>query len=345
MAKRSLFLATCGTLALVAGTLCAAGVGDDPNHPTGTKGLILIDKIGSHVRFFDPSSWTEAASLEVPARPHDFVLSADHKLAYVAIYGSGVYGHNPSPAHEIEIVDVAAHKIVGAIDVSPYRAPHGIQLDQHSDTLYVTCDLDRKVLAIDLKTRKIKKAIDSEGTGHWIGMLPDASKIYVVNKNDRPFISVIDLKSGKMTGKVPAPNGTQGIAVSPDGRTVVAMDFSEPYVIVVDTATDTVRERIRLKDESRAGFKPFFSPDGSKLLTLGSAPAGAIHVFDAHNLHAGQTRIAVGKDPMGVAFSADGKTAVVANHGDGSISVIDLEKMKVTGNFHAGSGIETLAWY
>jgi YVTN family beta-propeller protein len=234
---------------------------------------------------------------------------------------------------------------VGKIDVSPYRAPHGIQLDTKSDTLYVTCDIDRKVLAIDLKTKKITKAIDSLGTGHWIGMLPDASKIYVANKNDKPFISVIEIKAGKVTGKVPAPNGTQGIAVSPDGKTVAAMDFSEPYVIVVDTATDTVRERVALKDETRPGFKPFFTPDGTKLLTLGSGRAATIHVFDAHHLDVEQEVITVGSDPMGLAFSFDGKSAVVANHGDGSISVIDLEKMKVIKNVHAGKGVETLAWY
>jgi YVTN family beta-propeller protein len=116
-------------------------------------------------------------------------------------------------------------------------------------------------------------------------------------------------------------------------------------VIVVDTASGTVRERIRLAGETRAGFKLFFAPDGSKLLTMGSGPAAPLHVFDTHDLHAAQKVIAVGRDPMGLAFAADGKTAVVANHGDGSISVIDLETMKVTGNYPAGKGIETLAWY
>ena len=48
---------------------------------------------------------------------------------------------------------------------------------------------------------------------------------------------------------------------------------------------------------------------------------------------------------MGFAFSADGKTALVANHGDGSVSVIDLQKMEVVNNFHAGTGIETLSYY
>lgn len=79
MAKASLFIATWGTAILLAANLCAADLGD-PNHLTGSTGLILIDKIGSHVRFFSPSTWTEVASVAMPARPHDFVLSADHKL-------------------------------------------------------------------------------------------------------------------------------------------------------------------------------------------------------------------------------------------------------------------------
>jgi len=70
-----------------------------------------------------------------------------------------------------------------------------------------------------------------------------------------------------------------------------------------------------------------------------------VNVFDASNLRGEQRVLPVGKDPRGIAFSADGKTALVANHGDGSVSVIDLEKMQVVNNFHAGSGIETLAYY
>ena len=54
--------------------------------------------------------------------------------------------------------------------------------------------------------------------------------------------------------------------------------------------------------------------------------------------------VTVGKDPMGFAFSADGKT-LSANHGDGSVTVIDLEKSEAVSKFQAGTGIETLTYY
>ncbi len=49
----------------------------------------------------------------------------------------------------------------------------------------------------------------------------------------------------------------------------------------------------------------------------------SISIFDAANLHAPQRTLTVGASPMGIAFSADGKTALVANHGDGTVSALE----------------------
>jgi YVTN family beta-propeller protein len=70
-----------------------------------------------------------------------------------------------------------------------------------------------------------------------------------------------------------------------------------------------------------------------------------ISLFDAANLRAPQRTVQVGASPMGIGFSADGKTALVANHGDGTVSALDLSTAKVTTTFKAGTGIETLTYY
>lgn len=330
-----------GWLIAVSGCLALAAV--ELNHPTGSKGILLIDKLGAHLRFLDPVNYKEIANVETAANPHDFAISADHKTAFVPIYGDGVYGRNPHPGHEIDIVDLDQHKITGVIDIAPNRAPHGIQID-HDDLLYVTCDLDRRVLVVDPAKRTIVRSIDTEGTGHWIALVRQTGKLYVANKNDRLFISVLDVKTGKMIGKIPAPNGTQGIAASPDGTRVVAMDLKEPILIVIDPKTDQVTDRVALKNQTRGGYKVYFSPDGKQLLTMTEA-GGLVNIFDARYIHGEQRVVTAGKDPMGFAFSPDGKTVLVANHGDGTVSVLDLPSARVTSNFHAGTGIETLSWY
>src|SRR5215471_1719032 len=329
-------------LLALAGSGLAASL--NQNSPTGASGLLLIDKMGRQVKFLDPSTFKEISSVEVGVAPHDFAISPDHKFAYIPVYGDGIYGRNNNPGHTIAVVDLANRKVDQIIDVSPYIAPHGIQIDPTGSTIYVACDLSRKVLVIDTKSRSIKAAIDTEGTGHWIAVLPDASKLYVANKNDRLFISVLDLKTNKMAGKIPAPNGTQGIVASPDGKSVIVADNSEPKLLVIDPKTDKVVDTITLENSTRGVYKPYYTPDGSKLVICSENPP-LVHILDAKNLHSKQTVLTVGKDPMGFAVSGDGKTLLVANHGDGTVSVINLKDGKITSSFKAGTGIETLSYY
>lgn len=315
----------------------------DPNNPTGATGLILIDKLGHHVRFFDPAAFKEISSVEVGVTPHDLAISPDHKTVYTPVYGDGVYGRNPHPAHTVAIIDLPTRTVTGMIDVSPYQAPHGIQID-NAGILYVTCDLSRKLLVIDPKRRAVEAAIDTEGTGHWIAVLPDGSKAYVTNKNDKLFVSVIDLKARKMIRRVPAPNGTEGIVASPDGKRVLVADHAEPAILVIDTATDTVVDKVAMKGNAKGMYKVRYTPDGTTVLAMNSSES-LINIFSASNLHSEQHVLTVGKAPMGFAFSPDGKTALIANHGDGTVSVIDLHKYQVISSFVGGTGIETLSYY
>src|SRR5215467_9488865 len=208
-----LMLATAAAFAAAAKSL---------NHPTGTQGLMLVDKVGGRVRFLDPVSYAERNAIALPKNPHDFALSADHRFAYVPIYGAGVYGRNPEPEHEIYVLDLEQRKVAKVIDLSPYRSPHGIQIDERG-LLYVTAELDRKILVVDPAAGKVIDTISHEGSGHWLAVLPDGSKGYVANKNDKTFISVLDLKTRKAVGSVPMPRGTQGVTTSPDGKRVIAM--------------------------------------------------------------------------------------------------------------------------
>ncbi|MGI9145145.1 MAG: YncE family protein [Chloroflexota bacterium] len=58
-----------------------------------------------------------------------------------------------------------------------------------------------------------------------------------------------------------------------------------------------------------------------------------------------QSTFEVADGPMGVAFHPDGQAAVVDNHGDGRITIVDLAAGRPSGEFAAGVGVETLAFY
>ena len=314
----------------------------DPNNITGTHGLLLIDKVGARVRFFTPDTYKEISNIDVGVKPHEVAISPDHTTAYVSVYGDGVYGNNPHPGHLIAIVDLATRQMTGTIDVSPYIAPHGMMIDSRG-MLYVTCDLSRKLLVIDPHKKAIVAAIDTDGTGHFVAILPDASKAYVANKNDRPFVSVIDLHTRTIVKRIPAPNGTQGIAASPDGKRVLFVDFKEPKLYVVDTAKDEVVDTVTLQGAAE-DFRVRFSPDGREVITTAQGAPQA-NLLSAAELDGPQTVLEVGKTPMGMTFAADGTTALVCNHGEGTMSVIDLTEKKVVSKFDAGQGIENAVFY
>jgi YVTN family beta-propeller protein len=330
---------------LAAGALNAAAL--DINNATGTTGIVMVDKRGGFVRFFDPATFKEISSINLQAAyglpPHELAISPDHKTAYVPLYGDGVYGNNPHPGNTIVIIDLTSRQVTGTVDLSPNLAPHGLQVDEKGK-LYVACDQSRTLLVVDPKAHRIEATIGTEGTGHWVAVIPDGSKAYIANKQDRRFVSVIDLKTRQMAGQVPMPKGTQGIVASPDGKHVLAADYADPAFHVIDTATDKVIDTIQVKGTRAGPFRLRYSPGGKTLVTVDSGP-GMANILNAADLHGPQQAIKVGQTPFGIAFPADSKTALVSNHGDGTISVIDLKDGKIVNTFTAGTGIETLSYY
>ena len=146
-----------------------------------------------------------------------------------------------------------------------HQAPHGIQIDA-GGKLYVVCDISKNLLVIDPVARKIESVIDVEGTGHWLAVLPDASKAYVSNQSGQDYISVVDLKARKMIGKLPAAGGARGIVASSDGKRVFAIQGRAPHLVVIDPAADTILDRIELQGHTEAGYKLRVSLDGRTLL-------------------------------------------------------------------------------
>jgi YVTN family beta-propeller protein len=315
----------------------------DPNNITGSDGLIMIDKRGGFVRFFDPATLEQTATLDLGDPPHELAISPDRRRAYIPLYGDGVYGANPNPDHRIVIVDLERREVEATLDVSPNLACHGLQVDTLG-LLYASCDLSRTLLVIDPDTQSVETVVDLAGAGHWTAALPDGSKAYTANKDDVPFVSVVDLGTRALVARVPMQNGTQGITASPDGTRVLAMDFTEPTIHVIDTTTDKVVERVAVTDNSIGPFRARYSPDGRTLITVNHIDSVA-NIFDGRDLGKPQKVVKVGQQPFGIAYAPDGVTVLISNHGDGTISVLDLRTGEVVDTFTAGTGIETLSYY
>lgn len=327
------------------------------NNITGTDGVIAVDKVGNHIRFYDPESLQQIKSFPAPEpAAHELAISHDRRLAFVPLYGDGIYGNNKRPNNKILVIDLRAQAIVDIIDLVEMRAPHGM-VATSDGKLWVVADIPNKLLVVNPARREIEASYDCHSKGaHQMALLPDGSKVYVSCKEGD--LAVFDRGRRAWTASVPlrAPgvvsgngSGSEGVMPTPAGDRVIVIDNTNNDLRVIDTSTDTEVDRVPLDlspptnpKRSRLA-KLMFSPDGRRLVVTSYASALA-WVIDAVDLRR-QTLVPVAKGPQGMAFPPDGKSVVVASHDSGLLTRIDLAAPRAVAGYDGGSGIEVLAWY
>src|SRR5512134_1724052 len=206
----------------------------------GERGMIAVDKMGGKVLFLNPATYeTETVLDGFPRTVHELLVVPETGLAYVPIFGDGIHGRNPNPGHLLCIIDLHKRAHVGDIDLRPLIAPHTLKLGPDG-LIYITCENSAAVAVIDPKTNRVVDKIDSGSTnGHRLIISPDGQRLYTENEEDAT-VSVIDLPKRKLLGKIKTPRPLAGIAISPDGRTIVTVDDAEPSLFLIDSASGRV---------------------------------------------------------------------------------------------------------
>jgi DNA-binding beta-propeller fold protein YncE len=105
----------------------------------------------------------------------------------------------------------------------------------------------------------------------------------------------------------------------------------------------------------------FSATDGSfiRRFSVGQSPTGLLvangslvvlnHKSDAVSFYrlddlGPNTTVALGKNPVGGAVSADGKLLAIAVSGDDQVAIVDLETFEVTNTLAVGDGPRGIAW-
>lgn len=310
--------------------------------------MIVVNKLAGAIQFFTLDGSNKLGELSMPKFPHEVVITPDGTTACVSIYGHGVFNKNSeNPGREVVLIDLATRSIKASMDVSPYRAPHGMVFDGHG-LLWVSCDLSGVVIALDLSERKIVAVVKTESFGtHWLAVTPDGRKIYASNKHF-PFAAVIDTEARTLARKIPLEQGSEGLAMSPDGSRLFVMAQRPQQIYVIDTASDTVVDVVPLSGltptpaDRNPQKRVKVAPDGRHLL-MTSFNTGQIVIAPTANL-TDQATLEVEKGPMGITFSGPDR-AYVMNHDQGSISMVDINARRVIGRFETLPGPETLALF
>ena len=241
-------------------------------------------------------------------------------------------------------------------------SPTGIAIPTAGGFALVANKGSNTVSRIDLATSTVTATIPVPGNPTAIAILPDGSKAYAVQSTNCPApvlptptptpigptpmptigpdptptpvppctVAIIDTASNTVTGNITVGHNPFAIAVAPSGGFVYVTNRDDDTVSLIDTAADIVI------DELAAGDTPegVFVGNGEVYIT--NDVTESVNVYREIDFQP-LTTLPTGAGPLAVAVSPDGKSAIVGNDGDGTVTILDTGVHTVRGTSTVGS--------
>lgn len=289
--------------------------------------LVALNKNDATMAIIDPATMEIKAKVPTGTGPHEVVLSADGKTAYVANYGTG-----PNPGNSLSVVDIATAK-ERRVDLTPLIRPHGLQLI--GTKLYFTAESNRAIARFDTVSNKVDWFMGTGQNGsHMVVGTADQKKFYTANigSDSVTAIELPPLTQGRLPiTHIPVGKQPEAIDLSPDGKEVWIGLNVDGMVEVVDVVGYKSVAKIDTKGRP---YRVKFTPDGKSVICT-MLPTKEIVIIDAATRKETK-RIKLESTPMGIVFSADGKTAFVSAGQPDIVLKIDLSSGEIKGRVDTG---------
>lgn len=289
--------------------------------------LVVLNKNDATLAIINPLDMKIIGKVPTGDSPHEVVLSADGKTAFVANYGA------QTPGSSLSVIDVEARKELRRVDLSPLLRPHGLQ--EIGGKIYFTAETNRAIARYDPTANRVDWLMGTgQNASHMIVGTLDQKRFFTANiasdsvtafefQNVPPAASKITHIS---VGKQP-----EAIDLSPDGKEVWVGLNAENAIDVIDTATNKFKEKIKLGERP---YRVKFTSDGKFVVTTMPNTKELI-VIDAV-MRKEIKRIKLESAPLGIVFSKNGKLAFVTAVQNDFVLKVDLEKAATIGKVETG---------
>jgi len=288
--------------------------------PVMAETLLVVRKTDDALDFMDPGSGVRLASVPLGHAPHEVSVSPDGKRAAVTNYGT-----RERPGSTLSIVDLEQPRELSRIDLAPHSRPHGVAW-YAPDRVAVTAEGTKHLLVVDPGAGRVVSAIETgQDASHMVAVSADGARAYVTNISSGTT-TALDLAAGRKQGDIATGEGSEALALAPNGRDLWVAARAAGEIAVVDTATLAVTARLPLPG---IPIRIAITPNGGTALVT-CAGSSELVAFDvaARALRArvkvdvplapgaGQrpfARLAPGSAlPVGLLVAGDGRSAYVA---------------------------------
>jgi len=300
-----------------------------------SSGTLLVGNKGEDsVSFIDLQSGREISRKASGKNPHEIALSPDKKHVAVVSYGE----------NNIDIFNVQNLELIEKIDLGTNKNPHGL-VWLSDDRIIATTEGSDTITILSPPDNLGKRVLTSIPTGqkgsHML-VVDNIGKFAYVANLQSASITKIDLDKGKKLVDVKTGAGTEGIAITPDGKEIYVSARGDNVVTILNSDTMAIIDSIEV---GRFPLRVIISPDGQYAVTS-NLQDGSLSVINTKKRRVERTIKVSGKastQQVTILFSADGKYIYVAETGINKIAEIDFEKGELVGRLSAGENGDGLA--
>jgi YVTN family beta-propeller protein len=306
--------------------------------------VVVVCKSDFQLALVDPATEKVLVKLPTGLGPHEVAVSPDGRTAYVSnfgrysVYPAGDTAHDKA-GNTITVIDLVDRRVKTTFDLGTHTGPHGMVVSHDGKLVWVTTETPQAVLELDSSSGKIQHVWNTtQDRSHMIVTTPSETKFYVTNTVSGS-VSVIDRPTGEAKVISTGP-GTEGIAISPDGKEVWAASRLDDKIEIISTATDKIVATFL--SGGKGPKRMDFTPDGTQVWVTNPG-SNQTTVFDARGRELVATLV-LSKSPSGVFISSDGKRAYITNAVANELTSIDVPTRKILGTMPIGTDPDGVAW-
>jgi DNA-binding beta-propeller fold protein YncE len=204
--------------------------------PDGKFALVVAERL-RRLDFRDPVTMKLVQSVPVPCRGIDHMdFSPDGRFLIASCEFSG----------DLVKVDVAAHTVLGKLNLKPTAMPQDVRIAPDGSVFYVADMMSNGVWVIDGNAFKVVEFMPTGKGTHGLYFSRDAKTLYISNRGEGT-ISLLDWKSRKLEpNKWVIPNGGSPDmgGVSNDGKVLWLSGRYNSEIYAIDTKDGHLLARI-----------------------------------------------------------------------------------------------------
>jgi DNA-binding beta-propeller fold protein YncE len=214
--------------------------------------LLLVEKCSHCFSYYDIASGERIASIPLGEFPHEFVVDAARRYAYVGHYGVETSGHLGHGGTSIFQIDIQARRLARTIDIAPFNRLHGMQMDA-AGRLYVLSEDRAQLVVIDKPETDSapRRAVPVGGIkSHLFALTRDGQTAYAMNLLSHTVTKVRPHDAAAVPVVCAPGEKPEGFALSADEKTLYVTCRWSNTLCAIDTDSMQVLRRAPSRDDA-----------------------------------------------------------------------------------------------